>query len=161
MVSSGCSCPCSLPIVLSHRLTNSLIGKPPTHHGQHHRRRQLFWTAPLIRLTPSHRASHQAMFPTSSSSSLTRFFFFSDKNIFTRLPGPLGRLTTGTICYILKLAMTEPDDTWTTTGYFDIERRMLPDDSWQGLEILAAAPQVKQISLLKHHKDIHEDENRA
>jgi len=45
---------------------------------------------------------------------------------------------------------------WTTTGYFDIERRMLPDDWWQGSEILTAAPQVKRIALLTHHKNIHE-----
>jgi len=42
--------------------------------------------------------------------------FFSDKNIFTRLPGPLGRLPTETICHILELAMTVPYDTFFATG---------------------------------------------
>ena len=42
--------------------------------------------------------------------------FFSDKNIFTCLSGPLGRLPTETMCYILKLAMTVPDETFFATG---------------------------------------------
>jgi len=46
---------------------------------------------------------------------------------------------------------------WTTFGCKNNDRGVSRIESLRGLDILAAAPQVKQIALLTHHKDIDEN----